>query len=435
MSNKSCLKEFAKYSILNVLGMIGLSCYILADTFFISNRVGADGLTALNLAIPVYNVFHGCGLMLGMGGATKYSIYRSQGNDSNADAIFTNTIRTGLLFGVIFASIGIFLSRPLAILLGADDKVLEMTNIYLRIILIFSPFFILNDIMISFVRNDGNPNLSMMAMLIGSFANIIFDYIFIYPLNLGIFGAVLATGFAPIIGLIISMQHIFRNKNNFHYVRNPFNFQMMLHSLSLGLPSLITEISSGVVIITFNMTILKLIGNVGVASYGVITNISLVVISMYTGISQGVQPLVSRFYGSNDNKSISKVFRYSIVTIIVLSILIYISMFMFATPITNIFNSEHNLLLQQIATTGLKLYFLAVLFVGFNIVISVFLTSTDRPIPAHIISLLRGLILIVPMTIILSKILGITGVWLSFPITEFIVSILSLILYLKRNES
>lgn len=435
MSSKSCLKEFIKYSVLNVLGMIGLSCYILADTFFISNKIGADGLTALNLAIPIYNIFHGCGLMLGMGGSTKYSIYKSRADDYNADSIFTNTIRTGLLFGMIFASIGVFLAQPLAILLGADNNIIEMTTIYLRIILIFSPFFILNDIMICFVRNDGSPNLSMMAMLIGSFTNIIFDYIFIYPLNLGIFGAVLATGFAPIIGLTVLIQHILKKKNNFHYIRNSFNFKMVLHSLSLGLPSLITEISSGVVIITFNMTLLKLIGNIGVASYGVIANISLVVISIYTGISQGVQPLISRFYGSNDNKSISKIFKYSMFTIILLSIVIYMYMFIFAIPITEIFNSEHNIQLQQIASTGLKLYFLAVLFVGFNIIISVFLTSMDRPIPAHIISLLRGLILIVPMTIILSKIAGVIGVWLSFPITEFIVSILALIIYQKKDES
>ncbi len=207
MKAEILLKEFFRYVILNICGMIGLSCYILADTFFVSNGLGANGLTALNLAIPIYSFIHGSGLMSGMGGATKYSIYRGQKEYRNADKTFSNTIYIMFTLAVIFMLTGIFFSEKLVILLGADKDVFLMTKTYLQVILLFAPAFMANDTLICFVRNDGNPKLSMIGMLTGSFANIILDYIFIFPLNMGIFGAVLAAGLAPVISLFILSKH------------------------------------------------------------------------------------------------------------------------------------------------------------------------------------------------------------------------------------
>lgn len=215
MENKSQLKEFSRYCTLNVLGMIGLSCYILADTFFVSKGLGRNGLTALNLAIPVYSFIHGSGLMLGIGGATKYSIFKSNKERKNANTIFTNTFYLATVISIVFVLVGIFLSKSLTTVLGSDSDVFKMTNIYLKCILIFAPAFIINDVLICFIRNDNNPNLSMYAMLGGSLSNIILDYIFIFPLQLGIFGAVFATGLAPIISILILSLHRIKKKNNF----------------------------------------------------------------------------------------------------------------------------------------------------------------------------------------------------------------------------
>ena len=102
MNNTNCFKDFVKYSSLNVLGMIGLSCYILADTFFVSKGLGADGLTALNLAIPIYSFVHGSGLMIGMGGSTRYSILKSQNDREAANRTFTNAVILALCFAITF---------------------------------------------------------------------------------------------------------------------------------------------------------------------------------------------------------------------------------------------------------------------------------------------------------------------------------------------
>lgn len=420
MKNQTCLNEFIRYCVLNILGMIGLSCYILADTFFISKGMGADGLTALNLALPVYSLIHGSGLMLGMGGATKYSLLRGLKSRVDADRTFTSTLCVAAVLAMIFVSAGIFFSQELTGLLGADRELFSMTNTYLKVILLFAPAFLANDILICFVRNDGNPKLAMLAMLGGSMSNILLDYIFIFPMSMGMFGAVFATGLAPVFSMLILSQHFLKKRNQFH-IAHP-RASMTVPILSLGFPSLITEVSSGIVILVFNTIILGLRGNTGVAAYGVIANLSLVVIAVFTGLAQGMQPLSSQYFGQGQHFHVKQVLRYAVTAALFLSVIIYAATFFFAGQITGIFNSQGNIELQEIAVSGLKLYFIAVPFAALNIVLSVFFTSIGKALPAHLISLLRGLIIILPMAFLLSGLAGMTGVWLTFPVTEGIVA-------------
>jgi Na+-driven multidrug efflux pump len=216
MNNTNCIKDFIIYSSLNVLGMIGLSCYILADTFFVSKGLGTNGLTALNLAIPIYSFIHGSGLMIGISGGTKYSILKSQNNKKAANCTFTNAVILALGFAIAFIVIGIFFSETIVEMLGADETVFQMSKTYLQVILLFAPMFILNNILLCFVRNDGAPQFSMTAMILGSLFNIVLDYIFIFPFKMGIFGAVLATGLAPVISMFIQFPFFFKKKNCFH---------------------------------------------------------------------------------------------------------------------------------------------------------------------------------------------------------------------------
>lgn len=429
MEQQTGFREFFRYTALSVLGTLGVSCYILADTFFVSKGLGANGLTALNLAIPVYNFIHGTGLMLGMGGATRFCVCKSRQRREKVNQIYTNTLYLGALFSAVFVLIGLFFGKRLSLLLGADKNVLDMTATYLKWLLLFSPAFILNDILLCFVRNDDNPRLAMTAMIIGSFSNIILDYIFIFPMKMGIFGAIFATGLSPIISIISMLSHWIKRKNTFHVCRTKVKTHIVRQELALGFPSLIAQLSSGIVMITFNAIILKLEGNTGVAAYGVIANISLVVVAIYTGIAQGVQPLISHFYGKSIDRQVRTLMRYSVQTMLVISLFIYIIIFVFAQPIASVFNSENNLELQQIAVTGLKIYFTSSAFVGYNIILAIFFTSVEIALPAHILSVLRGLVLIIPMAFLLSAIGGMMGIWLTYPITEALVAVLGYVIY------
>lgn len=434
MQQQSCLRDFARYTILSVLGTLGVSCYILADTFFVSKGLGTNGLAALNLAIPVYNFIHGTGLMLGMGGATRFSVCKSQGKSDEVNRIYTNTSYLAVAFSLVFTLLGLGFSGQLAILLGADASVLEMTNTYLRWLLIFAPAFILNDVLLCFVRNDGGPQLSMIAMLIGSFSNIVLDYVFIFPMQMGIFGAVFATGLSPVISIVMMAPHWLGKKNTFHFVKTKLRKDIIVQDLSLGFPSLIAQLSSGIVMITFNAIILNLAGNTGVAAYGVVANISLVIVAVYTGIAQGVQPLISTFYGVGNDRQTRTVLRYAMITMLSVSVVVYLVIFVFAQPITAVFNSEKNIELQRIAVTGLKLYFISNPFVGYNIILATFFTSVEKALPAHILSILRGLVLIIPMAFFLSALWEMTGVWLTYPLTESLIALLGFVIYAFKNK-
>lgn len=422
-----------KYTILSVLGMASISCYILADTYFVAQKLGTNGLAALNIAIPIYNFIHGTGLMLGMGGATRFSICKSRKENGEANVMYINTLYLSALFSAVFFMIGVFLSEPLTMLLRADDNIFEMSNIYLKMLFLFAPAFILNDVFLCFVRNDENPKLSMLATTAGSLSNIFLDYVFMFHLGMGILGAVLATGLAPVIGIIIMLPHLLKKTKGFHYVKTRLQKEQIKWNLSLGFPSLLAQVSSGLVIIIFNVIILNLTGNTGVAAYGVIANISLVTAAVYTGIAQGIQPLVSREYGKNNIRGGQKFLYYSLFTMIVLSCIIYSIVSISANSVVQIFNSENNREMQEIAVYGLKIYFTSIIFTGYNIIISMYFTSVEKAVQSHIISLLRGFVLIIPMAFFASAFWSMTGVWLALPITELVVTVLG-IFFLQREK-
>lgn len=423
---KSILKNFTKYVSLNVLGMIGLSCYILADTFFISKALGATGIAALNFSIPVYSVMHGIGLMIGIGGATRYSIVKSQHQDQRANSIFSHCMGLGLLIGMLFVLIGIIGPKFLAVVLGADATTLPLTKTYLTTMLCFAPFFIINNVVLAFVRNDHNPNLPMIAMLVGSFSNIILDYIFMFPLKMGMFGAAFATGLAPIISISVLSIHFIKGENNFKFVRSKVCWSSIWDIFSLGLSSFITEVSSAVVLITFNLVILNLEGNLGVASYGIIANIALVGISIFTGIAQGIQPLISKAYGMSNNTVLEKIIKFALVTSLVIAVAIYFGVYFTSDGIIRIFNSEQNLKIAQLTKTGLRIYFIGFFFAGINIIISTYLSAIEQARNAFIISILRGCVVIVPSVLLLSRLWEMTGIWLAFVFTELIVTMIAI---------
>lgn len=423
--DKANLKfEFMKYVSFNVIGMIGLSCYILADTFFIAQGVGSNGLTSLNIAIPVYSFINGVGLMIGMGGATRFSI-------SNSKNIFTHSIYYAIMSASFFLILGLFFSEHIATLIGANADVFFDTNIYIKTILCFSPMFLLNNVILCYVRNDGAPKLSMIAMLAGSFSNILLDYLFIFPMKLGMFGAAIATGIAPIISLLILSIYFIKKQNTFTLKKVSINGKKLFDISSLGISALITEFSSGIVIIVFNILILNIAGNIGVAAYGIIANISLVILAIFTAISQGSQPIISRYYGQGNIKDTKKIMLYGVLTSISIAILIYILSIVFADSIISAFNRDSDVELAKIAKNGLYIYFTSFIFAGANIVIATYFSSIDIPKNAFISSFLRGFALVIPLAIILSMIFGINGVWLTVPVTEVIVFIISFIMLLK----
>lgn len=417
-------KQFARYVSQDILGMMGMSFYILADTFFIALAEGADGITALNLVLPLYSIIYAIGAMIGVGSAIRFKIAQAKG-DKGTDTYFSNAMIFALLIGLCFMVVGWFGAEALIGLLGGDERIVMVGASYTRIFMMFAPCFMWNHICNSFVRNDGAPSIAMAATLFSSLFNIVMDYVLMFPLGLGMAGAALATAISPIIGILICCVHFFSKKSTIrlHLIRP--SVSKLLRSCQLGLSAFIGEISSGVTTVVFNMLILSLAGNVGVAAYGVVANTSLVAVSVFNGVSQGVQPLVSEYYGKGARKEVKTLLCLALITSLVLAVVIFAFAAFFAEEIVDIFNSEHDAALASYGVAGMRLYFTGFLFAGINIVGTGFLSAVEEAKKAFAASVLRGFAAIIFCAVLLAKLFGMTGVWLAFPAAELITVIVT----------
>ena len=416
---------FLRYVAQNIAGMIGLSCYILVDTLFVSVALGASGLAALNLSITVFSVVTGIGQLAGVGGGTDFSLRRAEGRDAE------RSLPTALLCGgaaaLVFVLTGVFLAGPLSRLLGADETTFALTTTYVRMTLLFSPVYILCSLLRGFVSNDGAPNLAMLSMLVSSGMNIVLDYLFMFPLGMGMFGAVLATGVSACLSAPVLLFHFFTPRCTLRLSRRLLPVREALRLLTYGLSALVGELASAISLLTFNLLLMQLGGYIGVAAYGVIANTALVAASIFTGVGQGIQPLASRVCGAGDRAGMRRLLSCTRATVAVLSLSIFALVFLFAQPLAGAFNHEGDAQLLAIAVSGLRIYFAGYLFAGVNIAAAALLSAVGRPQRALVISLLRSCMLLVPAALLLSRLLSVPGVWLSFVVTEAACCVLSLV--------
>jgi len=407
------MRTYLRFVLQSILGMLGLSVYILADTFFIANYIGADGLAALNLALPVYGIINGTGLLIGIGGATRWTILRTRG-DTRADVVFFACLLLGGVFSLLFLLPGLLCAGKIAALLGAVGAVLQPTTVYLQVCCLFSPFFILNNILVAFTRNDDAPGRAMTAMLFGSGMNIVMDWYLVCVMGLGMLGAVLATGMAPLFGILICLIR----RRGYRPVRCRAVTEIP-HIFAAGFSAFIGELSSTVVILVFNYLLLALSGSTAVAAYGIIANVALVATAVLTGAAQGAQPLFSSAFAGENPAILRRLTHWGLCTAGCIGLLFTLGALMFPDAVVAVF-SRGDAILTQLAVPGLMLYFTNYLFCGANLLLTARLAATERSRAATWLSLLRGVILVVPCALLGAWLGGITGLWLAIPAAELL---------------
>ena len=410
-------RKFCRYVALSTAGTLGFSLYVIVDTFFISVAAGTVGLTALNLFIPFYNIIFALAAMVGVGASIRYSVLKGSGDEAQADTYFTNAVFWGLLLSVPFVLIALTATPAVMTLLGAEGEILTAGVPYARLVLFFSPAFMLNHILGNFVRNDGDPSVVTAANLSGSFFNVVFDYLLIFPCGMGFKGAALATGLSPLVSMAVMSLHLQRGRNHLRFRGGP-SVRRLLRACQVGFNAFVTEIAGGVITLSFNYLILGLAGNIGVAAYGVITNISAVVVSIFNGISVGAQPLISDSRGRGDQKAVRLFRRLTFGTDFAAAALIYGLIFVFAEPLAGLFNSQNSEALMAYAVPGLRLYFTGSLFASLNIAGGSYFSASEQAGPAFWISILRGFVLILAAVFLLSALFGLTGIWVSYGAAE-----------------
>ncbi|MFT9269310.1 MAG: MATE family efflux transporter [Liquorilactobacillus nagelii] len=423
MQKAALLRESSSYIARNIAASLGISLYVIIDTLFIAIAAGADGLAALNIVLPVFNFISSIGLLLGIGGSTIFSINKIHARSKIA-TLYGQLLIFGILVGVIFSLIGNLATRPLLMLLGANQQTIGLASSYLKIVSLGACLFIANYITVNFVRNDGNPHLTMLATLAETSTVIGLDYLFVFVFNWGMNGAAWATLFSPLVSLVILTRH---RKFPLRQLQLKFTWPQwhsILQATKLGFASFLTEMSTGIGILMFNLVLERIAGTYAIAAYGVIANTALVVLALFNGVALGIQPLMAREFGNHVWKNIKMVLQEGILVCLMLAVISYIILVFFKYPIINIFNIEHQPDLIKYAAAGIPLYFISSFFSGSNLCLMMFLIAINQPRYALFLSINRGYIILLPAIYLLGLWGGLTGVWLSTVITEAMVLLL-----------
>lgn len=397
--------------------MAGLSAYILADTFFISLCAGPDGITLLNLALPLYGLIFALGSMVGIGSATRFALQTARGRE-DADRSFSHALLWQAVLSLPFVILGFLSPEGWIRIMGGDGEIVRLGRDYIRIVLIAAPVFMANYSFTAFARNDGAPGTAMAASLTASGFNILFDYLFMFPLKMGLAGAALATSMAPAVSGLICCRHYFSSRCSIrlHWVMP--SVRELLRCCGLGISAFVSEMSSAVTTTVYNFLLLRIAGNIGVAAYGIVANLSLIALAFFNGIAQGMQPLVSSSYGRGNHTETRQYLSMAIRTALLLEGLLILGAWVFTGPLTGMFNSAGSLRLAEYSHSALRLYFLGYLFAGINIVLTAYFSAVGKTAQAFRASVLRGAVAIVICAVVMARLWGLPGIWLSFLAAE-----------------
>lgn len=376
--------------------------------------LGRDGLASLNLAIPLINVMQGLGLLLGFGGATAMSRALGRGDDDDAKEIAEVTLSWSVIVGILLCTVLQVFFNPLVEFLTNGGPAMAGSSEYLGILLWFSPVYVLFQSLVVLLRNDGGAKSAMTALILASIINVSLDALFLFVFNWGMFGAGLATGIAQLLGLIMVIFAL-RRTSLLHSLRPRFASPLRL--MGKGLASLIMELSQGIVILVFNFALLSLAGEVGVSSYAIIANLSLMFTAVFLGLAQGAQPLFGRARGANDPEKFQFVLTFAQQVGFALSVGVVLICLLFPQILAGVFISNDPEVLE-LTLRGLRFYSLGFIFLGYNLVGTLALQSSKRALEAFIFALARGMGFLILFMLMLQGMIGVDGVWLSFLAAE-----------------
>lgn len=421
--------SFLKYVTPSILSMIALSFFTTIDGFFVSRFVGPDPLAAINIVIPFCCLVYAISLMLASGAGAYVSMKMGEGELEEARSIFSYILVVMCGIAVVVTVICLIFLRPLMVFLGSTEMLLPYTMVYGGVTVLMTLPMMLKLFFEFFARVDGNPNLSFWMSAVGLALNVIFDYILIGPLHMGILGAALGTLISIAGSALMGLYYFLSRRAKLRFCRPQRQPGYFLKSCVNGSSQFLTEISTGVVTFLFNIQILKYQGELGISAVTIITFMYYFYISIYMGLASGASPLVSYGAGAGDSEGSQRITRYCYISLAWMSVLVFAVSLSCGHLINRIFSDDTALL--AIADYGNQLFSACYLFAGVNVVTAALLTAVDRGQAAAVISTMRCLVFPAVAMIALPYFLQEAGVWLAIPVGELLTIVISIALYFR----
>ncbi len=421
--NGNVKKIYLKYLSAAFGSSLIASIYSVVDTAMVGQYQGPDGTAALAVVAPVWNIIYSLGLLVGIGGSVIFSMRRgSEDNDGSENQFFTSSVIGALILSVIAWAAIIIFEKPILTFFGADSSLLPLAQEYMRPIKYVFPFFLFNEMLSSFLRNDNDPTLATVGVLAGGIFNIFGDYFFVFTCDMGIFGAGLATAIGSGISFIVMLTHFLRRKNTLRLVM-PQNILQQLRRIAVtGFPTFFTDAAMGILTVLFNRQIMKYLGSDALAVYGPIIQVSTFVQCCAYSIGQAAQPVISTNYGAGYGDRIRQTLKLSLFTAAFFGIFWTVLSMTCPNVYIRIFMSPTAEILEM-APAIIRTYALSFLLLPFNIFSTYYFQAIMKPGAAFIVSVARGLVISGILIMVLPVIINADAIWFAMPATELPVMI------------
>lgn len=416
-----------KFTLPSIITLMFSSVYTIIDGFFISNYVGTDALSAVNIAFPLHSIILSIGIMFGAGGSAIIARNLGEKNNDKASKNLSMISFVSVIIGLIVVIITFIFAKPLLMMLGSNDVILPYALDYYKTLALFLPFSILQLTYINFFVSAGKPQLLLLC-IVGGILNIILDYILMVPLNMGIKGAAIATGINFLIPAIGGLIFFFKNKSGLHYKKFKLKKDIIFNAMLNGSSEMVSNLSATVTTTVFNILMMKFIGSNGVAAITVMLYAQFLMTSLFLGFSSGIGPIISYHYGAENKTYLQKVIKMSMKFTIYASIFIVIVANLFAPAISGAF-AAGNEEVKELSTIALRLFSVSFIFSGVNILLSGLYTALSNGRVSALLSICRTFVFILLGVAILSSLFSHIGLFLSIPFAEFATVIVSIICY------
>lgn len=422
---ESVSKIFFRYLIPAILANMVTSIYILADTIIIGKGIDTLAMAALNIILPLFNIFFGVGLLFGVGGSVLMSIARGRGDEQLGKCYFTLSVILNALTCLILTVLLWIFMEPVVRFLGATKATIPYIRDYAPYVILGLSAFAFSSLLQTFVRNDGAPKLAMIAVVLGGVLNVILDLIFVFPLQMKMAGAAIASVIGSLCTICILLLHFLSKTNGLNFSLKGFSLSCIGRIFQNGFTSFLVDITSGIVMFVFNIKILEYAGDNGVSMYGVICNTAIIVVCLCNGINQAAQPILSTNYGAGFTERIGQIRNLGIKTALIICALPTILGLILPNMFTYIFLNPNEEILAM-SPTAIRIYFIGFLAMGINMFVVGYFQSTAKPKLSLLVCLARGCVLSIIFVTILAPIFGINGIWASVPLAEFVTLFISI---------
>ena len=425
-------KNLCRYIFPAMGGLFVTYLYNVVDGIFVGQGVGSAALGAVNIGVPFITFAVAVAAMFPMGGGTVVAIRMGREDKEGANHAFMTAFLLTLLASLLLTLIGMAFSRQIVDLSGGrtlSHTMRDMAADYLFYYCAFSVPMLMSTCLSVFVRNDGSPTLSFVGMCVGAGANIFLDWLFIFPMKMGVIGAAIASGLGQVFSVAVLLSHFVRKRGSLRFQRFPVSGALVGKICKRGVPEAASQLTTPVTALCYNLMLAKLVGDIGVSTFSVLNFIYSLVNAILSGTAQGLQPLWGLCYGERDTDGMNLYFRWGIRINAILSVVIYGLLFLFAEPVIQIFNRDPELV--QNASAALSLFGLSFIPMALNLIYTAFLYSTKRTLQADAISLSRGVVLKAAAIFCMPVLFGIDVIWLA----PFAAELLTLVLALELSRA